>query len=215
MKSLLNIFSKKDVCLLLTNLQGVHVEKYHSFTDFLKHNNNALKTIADMEQIFYSGRPFSLPFMKLEYKRLLESVSGVIASLQTMSGKEIPSLKKVINEIDTALLEELRPTYQYATHDLILHFENITPELKKMVGAKAGHLAFIKNSLGLPVPEGFAITAFAFQRFIEENKLSAQIEDALSGLSPDFTGDLESISNELMTMIMTSEVPQDIIEAIM
>ena len=65
MKSLLNIFSKKDVCLLLTNLQGVHVEKYRSFTDFLKHNNNALKTIADMEQIFYSGRPFSLPFMKL------------------------------------------------------------------------------------------------------------------------------------------------------
>ena len=47
MKSLLNIFSKKDACLLLANLQGVHVEKYRSFTDFLKHNNNALKRIAE------------------------------------------------------------------------------------------------------------------------------------------------------------------------
>lgn len=215
MKSLLNIFSKKDVCLLLTNLQGVHVEKYRSFTDFLKHNNNALKTIADMEQIFYSGRPFSLPFMKMKYKRLRESVTGVIDSLEAMSGKEFPSLKKVMDKIDTALLEELRPTYQCATHDLILHFEDVTHELKKMVGAKARHLAFIKNSLGLPVPEGFAVTAFAFERFIEENKLSEQIEDLLSGLSPDFTGNLESIGDELRTMIMTSEVPQDIIEAIM
>lgn len=87
MKSLLNIFSKKDACLLLTNLQGGHVEKYRSFTDFLKHNNNALKAIADMEQVFYSGRPFSLPFMKMKYERLRESVSGVIVSLQAMSGK--------------------------------------------------------------------------------------------------------------------------------
>ena len=61
MKSLLNIFSKKDACLLLTNLQGEHVRKYQSFMDFLKHNNNALKLIADMEQIFCSGKPFSLP----------------------------------------------------------------------------------------------------------------------------------------------------------
>ena len=215
MKSLLNIFSKNDVCLLLTNLQGVHVEKYRSFTDFLKHNNNALKTIADMEQIFYSGRPFSLPFMKMKYKRLRESVTGVLESLEAMSGKEFPSLKKVMDEIDTALSEELRPAYQYVTRDLVLHFEDITPELKKMVGAKAGHLAFIKTSLGLPVPEGFAITAFAFWRFIDENKLSAQIEDALSGLSPDFTGNLESISDEIRSMIMTSEVPQDITESIM
>ena len=214
MKSLLNIFSKKDVCLLLTNLQGVHVEKYRSFTDFLKHNNNALKTIADMEQIFYSGRPFSLPFMRMKYRKLREFVTGVIESLEAMSGKEFPSLKKEMDEIDTALSKELRPIYQYVTRDLVLPFEDITPELKKMVGAKAGHLAFIKNSLGLPVPEGFAITAFASEKFIEENKLSARIEDALSGLSPDFTGNLESIGDELRTMIMTSEVPQDITEAI-
>lgn len=86
MKSLLNIFSKKEVCLLLTNLQGAHVEKYHAFMDFLNHNNNALKLIADMEQIFYSGTPFSLPFMKVKYRKLLESSNGVIASLHTPSG---------------------------------------------------------------------------------------------------------------------------------
>jgi pyruvate,water dikinase len=215
MKSLLNIFSKQDVCLLLTNLQGEHVRKYQSFMDFLKHNNNALKTIADMEQIFYSGRPFSLPFMKMKYRRLRESVTGGIESLEAMSVAEFHALKKIMDEIDTALSEELSPAYQYGARDLVLRFEDITPELKKMVGAKAGHLAFIQNALKLPVPEGFAITAFAFERFMEENKLFARIEDALSGLSPDFTGNLESISDELRTMIMTSEVPQDITEAIM
>ena len=215
MKSLLNIFSKKDACLLLTNLQGEHVRKYQSFMDFLKHNNNALKLIADMEQIFYSGKPFSLPFMKTKYTRLLESVTGVIASLEALSGQQFPALNNRKHEIDRALAEELRPAYHYATHDLVLNFEDVTPELEKMVGAKAGHLAFIKNSLGLPVPDGFAITAFSFERFVEVNKLSGQIEDALSGLSPDFTGNLESISDELRTLIMTSEVPQDITEAIM
>jgi pyruvate, water dikinase len=213
MKSLLNIFSKKDVCLLLTNLQGVHVEKYHSFMDFLKHNNNALKLIADLEQIFYSGRPFSLPFMKTKYKRLLESVTGVIESLEALSGQRFPSLTNRMHEIVAELEENFRPTYQYAAHDLALSFEEITPELNKMVGAKAGHLAF--NSLGLPVPEGFAITAFSFEKFIEENNLSSRIEERLAGLSPDFTGHLDSISDELRTMIMASEIPKDIIEAIM
>jgi len=183
--------------------------------DFLKHNNNALKLIADMEQIFYSGRPFSLPFMSMKYKRLLESVTGVIASMEALSGQKFSSLNNRMHEMDRALAEELRPVYQYATHDIILNFEEVTPELTKMVGAKAGHLAFIKNTLGLPVPEGFAITASAFERFIAENNLSSQIEERLSGLSPDLTGNLESISDELITTIMTSDVPQDIIEAIM
>jgi len=183
--------------------------------DFLKHNNNALKLIADMEQIFYSGRPFSLPFMSMKYKRLLESVTGVIASMEALSGQKFSSLNNRMHEMDRALAEELRPVYQYATHDIILNFEEVTPELTNMVGAKAGHLAFIKNTLGLPVPEGFAITASAFERFIAENNLSSQIEERLSGLSPDLTGNLESISDELITTIMTSDVPQDIIEAIM
>lgn len=215
MKSLLNIFSKKDACLLLTNLQGAHVEKYHSFTDFLKHNNNALKTIADMEQIFYSGRPYTIPFMRTKYTRLREAVSGVIDSLETMSRKTFPALKEQRDAIDIALSEEFTPGYHCATHDLILHFEEITPDLKTMVGAKAGHLAFIKNSPGLPVPDGFAITAFAFERFMQENKLTGMVEEALSGLSPDFTGKLESVSGELKDLVMNSEVPQDIVEAIM
>ncbi|MBI5664316.1 MAG: hypothetical protein HZC49_04395, partial [Nitrospirae bacterium] len=58
----------------LTNIQGRHVEKYRSFKNFLNHNHNALDIIADMELLYYSGKPFSLSVAKHKYNELSDAV---------------------------------------------------------------------------------------------------------------------------------------------
>jgi pyruvate,water dikinase len=92
--------------------------------------------------------------------------------------------------------------------DIVLPFENISPEMKSLVGAKAANLASVQNILGLPVPTGFAVTAYAFDKFLRETGLSESIEKTLSQMqSLDSVQDKKMLSDELMSMVMQARVP--------
>jgi pyruvate,water dikinase len=209
------IFSKKQACIPLTSIQGPAAKKYRFFKSYLNYNQAALKAVAELEQLYYSGKPFTLTFVRRKYEDLLEAVHGAIYTLEAVSGKKYPALHITLQGIDAVISDDIKPGYTYITEDLVLPFGQIYPELKRMVGSKAANLAFVKNELGLPVPEGFAITAYAFERFIEENSLSKPIERELSKISTDSLENLEKISEGLQKMIMDAEVPQYISDAIL
>ncbi len=209
------IFSKKQACIPLTNIQGAAAKKYRLFKGYLSHNQAALKAIAELEQLYYSGKPFALTSVRRKYEDLLEAVYGAIHTLEAVSEKKYPAMHTTLQEIDAFISDDIKPIYTYITEDLVLPFEQISLELKKLVGSKAANLSFIKNELGLPVTEGFAITAYAFEGFIKENSLLKPIEIELSKISTDSLENLEKISEGLQRMIMDAEVPQYISDAIL
>ncbi|MEW6740511.1 MAG: PEP/pyruvate-binding domain-containing protein [Nitrospirota bacterium] len=215
MKKLFDIFLKKGRCLPLSSVHGTYAVKYRSFKTLLRHNHNALNIIADMEQMYYSGRPFSLTSARIKYEELLEAVIGIIHNLNFMSEGRYSSLYHVCDAIDDELFEKFSPKCSVAMKDIVLSFEEITSDMKPVVGAKAANLAVIRNDMGLPVPPGFAITSYAFERFMEENRLTKPIEEELSRLSPESTGDIERAGNKIRAMILRSEVPSYIADAIM
>lgn len=214
MKRLLDIFSRRRKCLPLLNLHGVYAEKYRFFKSLLRHNHNALNIIADMEQIYFSAKPFSLASVRIKYEELLEAVMGVIRNLDAMSGGKYQVIYNVCSAIDEELSEKFNPIRSIDTKDIVISFEEITPEMRRIVGAKAANLASIK-SLGLPVPNGFAVTAYAFEMFMEENSLSKALHDKLSQLSSESPEDIEAASAGIGEMIMRSKVPSSITEEIM
>ncbi len=175
---------------------------------YLEHNNSALKNIAELEQLYYGGNPFEFITMRCTYENLLERVYGVIRALEAISGREYPALEKAVQEIDGSISEDVTAHYTSSTRDIVLPFEQITPESSKTVGAKAANLAFARNELALPVPSGFAITAYAFERFMKENSLSETIEKELMAISAESPGDLERISDRLQGMILHADVPR-------
>lgn len=199
----------------LTNVKGVYVEKYRHFKSLLNHNHEALNSVAAMEQLYYSGKTFGLSAVRTAYDELLEAVYGVIHAFEAISFRKYPNLERVAEEIDTTISEEMKSDFTYSTGDIVLPFEQITPDLRTMVGAKAANLALIKNNLGLPVPDGFAITAYAFGRIIEENQLSGTIERELSKISLDNLEGAEAICSGIQTMIVNAAIPQDIEQEIL
>lgn len=215
MKKLFGIFSRKGKCLPLSKIHGTYAVKYRFFKTLLRHNHNALNIIADMEQMYYSGKPFSLTSARIKYEELLEAVVGIIHNLNSMSGGRYSSLSHVCDAIDNELFEEFSPKCYTAMKDIVLPFEEITSDMKPIVGAKAANLAVIRNDMGLPVPPGFAVTSYAFERFMEENRLTKPVEEELSRLSPESTGDIERARNKIRDMILRSEVPSYIADAIM
>ncbi len=214
MKSGRSLFSKKSVCLPLVNAGGDHVRKYRIFRTFLSHNLSALRAIAELEQTYYSGRPVLQCSLRGSAEELLEAAFGAVHSFEALSGKAHPRLIELLHEIHEGLSAELNPVFRYATRDLVIPFARITPDLKSMVGAKAEHLSRIRNTIGLPAPDGFCITAYAFERFMEENRLWKPVERELGRMSPDRTDELERRSRAIREMIMNAPVPVDLGDAI-
>ena len=54
--------------------------------------------------------------------------------------------------------------------DLILWFRDLRKEDIPLVGGKCANLGEVSGLLGIPVPDGFAVTAYAYKSFLEENR---------------------------------------------
>jgi pyruvate,water dikinase len=185
--------------------------KYRAFKTLLGHNHAALERIAQLEQVYFGGKVFSLADVRMIYAKLLESVYGIVHALAAVAGEDRPVLIATLKRIDDALTEQFNSQPgALATKHLVLDFAEVLPEMKDLVGSKAANLALIGNALNLPVPEGFAITAHACEHFLEQNGLTAIIADELSRVVPDALAENESRSLKLRTLIRAGTVPQDL-----
>ncbi|MBA4367268.1 MAG: pyruvate, phosphate dikinase [Desulfobacterium sp.] len=216
MNKILDFFKKQNTCTLLTPLEGEHSEKYLHFRTLLDNNHIALHRIADMESYCYGSKPFTLHQVEKNCHELTEAVSTIVSSLEALSGKDYTPLRLSMDRIGKAVDEELNPRMSFTDNDLVIPFENIRDtEFRRMVGAKAGNLALIQNILKLPVPYGFAATAYAYHRFMVENNLEESIAHALATIAEDTGKETEIVSEKLREMIMAAKVPVDMEEALM
>jgi pyruvate,water dikinase len=78
------------------------------------------------------------------------------------------------------------------------------------LGGKNANLGEVRNRLRVSTPDGFAISAFAFKRFMEHNKIIEKINKTLSELQVDNLEVLNNTSRELQEQIIKAEIPQDL-----
>ncbi|MCX7913926.1 MAG: PEP-utilizing enzyme [Thermodesulfovibrionales bacterium] len=202
----------------ILRLQEKLFPKYDYFRKFLEHNKNALGYIADLEQMYYSGKPFSLISVQKKYQELSEAVMAMLFNLDKLSNNKYPLLRDKLDAIDKVISKELTPyvPLKLKEKNIILSLENIYPEMKCIVGSKAANLAAIKNSLGLAVPPGFAITAYASEEFLRQSGLVKPIMSELSKIrSLDSVYSLRKISENLRVMIMNTPIPSVVEEKIL
>jgi pyruvate,water dikinase len=210
-----NLFSKGDSCQLLVNLEGPHVSRYHSFKSLLSHNHRVLSLIAELENLYIGGQPFGLTEVRKKVQELSSELLDLLKSFQNLSESQYEALSKVYQNIKSRLELELNPRPTYTHRDLVLDLETMPADKRNGVGAKAGNLSAIKTELSLPVPEGFAVTAIAYQKFIDDNHLSEAIEAELSHFDPNSLTGMEGISSTIRAMILRAEVPEELQQAIL
>jgi len=90
-----------------------------------------------------------------------------------------------------------------------IHFEDVN-----IVGGKGANLGEMYN-LGIPVPNGFCVTAEAYFKFIEFNKLKPKIKAILDTTDVDKPDQLSEASSKIRKLIKSSPIPQDIALEIM
>lgn len=98
---------------------------------------------------------------------------------------------------------------------LTLWFEELNKRDVGLVGGKNANLGEMINA-GIPVPPGFAVTAYAYKRFIEETGIASKIYDILRETikDPKDPTQYEEASRRVRALIESVKMPEDIRSAI-
>ncbi len=91
----------------------------------------------------------------------------------------------------------------------ILWFKEVGKDDGARVGGKGANLGEM-FSAGLPVPNGFIVTAQAYFDFLDHTGLKAKIAEALEGLNVEDSKDLQARAEKVQSLIKKADFPQDL-----
>ncbi len=99
--------------------------------------------------------------------------------------------------------------------DLIIWFENLRKTDIPSVGGKNASLGEMIN-VGIPIPPGFAVTAYSYKKFIEESGISEKIYTVIKETvtDPNDPKQYEVASKKIRELIESTPMPKDIKEAV-
>ncbi len=99
--------------------------------------------------------------------------------------------------------------------ELVLWFEDVRNVDVSIVGGKNASLGEMINS-GLPVPPGFAVTAFSYERYIQEEKIAEQIYKIIKETvtNPNDPKQYDVASKKIRELIEKTDMPKDMENAI-
>lgn len=215
MLKFLDIFRKDRGVQADSAEKALFRKKYQHFHSLLAGNNTALELITDLEQICYGSKPFTLDHVVHKVERLMGQVYDIAEDLDALSGGKYPTLPEAVERIGQSVFQELVRKRQVEKTNLTVPLRQISLDRLSEVGGKAANLGEIFNRVHLPVPGGFAVSAYAYHHFMESNGLYRQADRILKELDIDDTASLVECSGEIQTRILSAPLPPELEESLL
>jgi pyruvate,water dikinase len=193
-------------------LQTVQNQFTH-FLALLDQNNRVLKIIAEMEEMSQGEYLFDLNYIRTSLAEIRSGVREILEHMIALGGESYATLRERYAAINAEIEKVLPENQSLGEDDYTIPLEQLGWERGGSVGSKNARLGELKK-LGLPVPEGFAISAWAYKHFVEANGLQARITEYLQDLDPQCYEDLVRVSEEIRALVLASPVPEDLAEAL-
>ena len=99
--------------------------------------------------------------------------------------------------------------------ELVLWFDDVRKEDIPVVGGKNASLGEMINA-GLPVPPGFAVTAYSYEKYIQEKRIAEQIYKIIKDTvtNPNDPKQYDTASKKIRELIEKTPMPKEIENAI-
>jgi pyruvate,water dikinase len=188
--------------------------KFNNFLEILHNNNTVLKNVSDMEEKLQGEYLFDLNYIRSSVSEIRKGVVTIINNMIALGGEKYKKLKECYAKIDaeiTRILPGGRPIEEDA---FIRFFDNIRRENAYSVGSKNAQLGEMKSRLNLPVPDGFAISAWAYKHFIDKNDLQHKISELIRPLNIKSYEDLLNVSRQIQDIVTAAPIPDDLADEI-
>lgn len=212
--SFFNLFKSKKVEKKEEKLKDSLKEKYLYFQNVLNNNNLVLSLMADLEEKLSGEYLFDLHYVKTTVNSITEGVDNIIKNLNALSDGKYKVLERVQREIHEKINRALSTKIEIPLTDYVIPLEALSRDSLTIAGGKIAHLAELKNFLGLPTPEGFVITSYAYIKFLENTGLKDKISEIISNVDINSIEKIEEASKKIQEMIINSQLPEDLEEAI-
>jgi pyruvate,water dikinase len=189
-------------------------QKYVGFRRLLATNNEILELIAELEGALAAGR--SLPHEELRgissavhaRARLMVEDLGVIAD------GRYGSLRGNVERIAAGVEEALRTVQGTPVTAACLPLDRLDRTMADVVGGKAANLGEVRNVVGLPVPPGFAVSAFAYRSFVAGAGIQGRLTELWNSIEWDDLASVSAAATAMQAVVLAAEIPQDVREAI-
>jgi len=199
----------------MEELREAYRRKYHNFRLLLAANNAALTVMTEMETALFGNFGFGMTFVRSQCTAVCVNVYSLIKYLNELGGNKYQVLETIFKGIQDNIESYLTQYRPLSLEALVLPLEEVNKEMGEGVGGKMANLGEIAGKLpDLAVPEGFVITAAAYEAFMRHNDLQAEINRLLTSLETDDMADLYRLSSEIQMRIIGSEVPPAVAQAI-
>lgn len=193
----------------LIQVQG----KFQDFKAVLEKNNQILKLISDMEEKSQGEYLLDMSYIHQTLSEVRAGMCEMIDRLVSLGGEKYAPLRERYRDINAEIIRSLPGTRPIKRDDYAIPFEELGGDRVFSVGSKSAQLGQMKR-LGLPVPEGFGISAWAYKHFLDANDLQARISERLATLDIKSHAELVKAGEEIQAMITTGRLPDDLAEAI-
>jgi pyruvate,water dikinase len=200
------------------NIDALRIEfkdRYHSFKLLLSANTKALEIMADIEGALHGARPYGMSFVRAACTSVSVNVFSMVRHIEKLAPGKYTELLTRFDHIQKSIDAVLTRRKPLSDERLVIPLHEVTKEAADWVGSKMANLGEIKNRLNIRVPPGFAITARAFQLFLEHNDLQAEIDRRMQTAETDQIEALYTLSAEIQQLIIRAEVPPDLVQAIL
>ncbi len=127
MNETVSFFRKNRACRLLSVHEGRQVEKYHHFRALLQHNHDALKALAELQQLSHLGPPPTRRALRETYEALLESVYGLVLELNALADGAYADLETALAAID----DRISATLKFSAESLPACLQKRSPFLSR------------------------------------------------------------------------------------
>src|SRR5438270_912590 len=97
------------------------------------------------------------------------------------------------------------------TQKYVVWFSDIDKEDLELVGGKGANLGEMKK-IGFPIPNGFILTTYAYQKFLSENKLDEKIHHLINATDINTSASLDNTQKVIKKYIMQGELPEALVK---
>lgn len=190
--------------------------RYHHFKLLLTSNNSTLDAMARIQKALGGQEPFSMAFVRSSCTEAGARVYQIVRHLNELSpAGRYKNLFPRFHEIQERIDRCLAVSHAFAEGPLLLSLGDIDVGYVGQTGAKMATLGEAKNKLGMRVPDGFVLTAMAYQVFMRHNELQKEIDRRIQ--SAEVEGSMEKLFNlsaSLQQCIINAPLPDELLEAI-
>lgn len=187
--------------------------RYFRFQRLLKNYGKVLELLADASEKQGGGFVLDKQYLVALTNKLFDLADSIVYDLNVLTRQQHITFFDLLDRFKKETKEIISGRPPFFQSEQVISFSNAKEFVPQHVGNKNASLINLHHRMGVPVPEGFAITYTAYQRLIEGNNLGDLIEQAVDKFrrnDPYATKELLALQNR----IRSATIPLDLREKV-